>query len=132
MTGSPETTELESRLKTRGEVAAGGARGTMTGSPETTELESRLKTRGEVAERATGEPLRTMCPRRARRLTQPLTRRAKKKSPPLKKLNQNHQGSSLLKNLRPRLLGKRRRSICPWMNGRSSKPRRRVPSSTCG
>jgi len=90
-------------------AVAGGARGTTTGSPETTELESRLKTREEVVARVTGEPLRTMCPRRVRRLTQLLTPREKKKSPP-KKLNQSLQESSLLKSLRLRLLGKRRRS----------------------
>merc|ERR1719234_1072632 len=82
----------------------------MTGSPETTELESRLKTRGEAVERATGEPLRMMCPRKVRRQTQLSTPRAKKKSPPSKKLNQNLQGSSLRKSWRLRLPGKRRRS----------------------
>merc|ERR550534_2533560 len=43
---------------------AGAERGTMTGSPGTTELESRLKTREEAAARVTGELLRTMSARR--------------------------------------------------------------------
>merc|ERR1719462_576918 len=69
-------------------AAAGAARGTMTGSLETTELESRLKTREEVVARVTGEPLRTMCLRRVRRRTQLSTLRARKKSPLLRRRTQ--------------------------------------------
>merc|ERR1719237_485495 len=60
---------------------AGAERGTMTGSPGTTELESRLKTREEAAARVTGELLRTMCPRRVRKQTPLSTLRARKKLP---------------------------------------------------
>merc|ERR1719209_2664814 len=112
-------------------VAAGAARETMTGSLETTELESRLKTREEAAARATGEPLRMMCLRRVRRRTQPSTLKARKKSQPSRR-SQRLPENSLLKSWRQSLPGKRRRSRCPWTNGKPSKPRRRVPSSTCG
>merc|ERR550534_2205492 len=84
------------------------ARGTSTGSLATTELESRLRTSEEAVARATGEPSRTMCPRRARRRTPPWTPRARTKLPP--KRNQRHQESSPLKSWRQRLPGKRRRS----------------------
>merc|ERR1719391_1622759 len=90
-------------------AAAGVARGTMTERLETTELESRLKTREEVVARVTGEPLRTMCLRRVRRRTQLSTPRARKKSLPLRrspKLPEN----SLPKSWRLSLPGKRRRS----------------------
>lgn len=90
-------------------VAAGAARGTMTGSPGTTELESRLKTREEAAERETGEPLRMMCLRRVRRRTQPLTPRARKKSP-LRSKSPRLPENSLLKSWRQSWQGKRRRS----------------------
>merc|ERR1719150_3622967 len=59
-------------------VVAGAERGTMTGSPGTTELESRLKTREEAAARVTGELLRTMCPRRVRKQTPLSTLRARR------------------------------------------------------
>merc|ERR1719458_920061 len=49
-----------------------------------------------------------MCLRRAKKQTQPSTLRAKKKLP------------------------KRRSISLPWTNGRPSRPRRRVPNSTCG
>merc|ERR1719291_1273721 len=62
-------------------VVAGAERGTMTGSPGTTELESRLKTREEAAARVTGELLRTMCPRRVRKQTPLSTLRARRKLP---------------------------------------------------
>merc|ERR1719391_655110 len=90
-------------------AAAGAERGTMTGSLETTELESRLKIREEVVARVTGEPLRTMCLRRVRRRTQLSTPRARKKLPPLRrspKLPEN----SLPRSWRLSLPGKRRRS----------------------
>merc|ERR1719450_1843390 len=57
------------------------ARGTSTGSLATTELESRLRTSEEAVARATGEPSRTMCPRRAKRRTPPWTPRARTKLP---------------------------------------------------
>merc|ERR1719494_1202915 len=84
------------------------ARGTLTGSLATTELGSRLRTSEEAAARATGEPLRTMCPRRARRRTPPWTPRVRTKPPP--KRNLRLQESSPLKSWRQRLPGKRRRS----------------------
>merc|ERR1719225_212983 len=84
------------------------ARGTSTGSLATTELESRLRTSEEEVARATGEPSRTMCPRRARRRTPPWTPRARTKLP-LKK-NLRLQESSLPKSWRQRLPGKRRKS----------------------
>merc|ERR1719400_2569637 len=86
-------------------VAAGVARETMTGSLGTTELASRLKTSEEVAARVTGEPLRTMCLRRAKKQTQPSTLRAKKKLPPRR--SPRHQESSPLRNWRPSWQGKR-------------------------
>merc|ERR1719391_977957 len=82
------------------------ARGTSTGSLATTELESRLRTSEEAVARATGEPSRTMCPRRARRRTPPWTPRARTKLPP--KRNPRLQESSPLKRWRQRLPGKRR------------------------
>merc|ERR1719470_264704 len=85
------------------------ARGTLTGSLATTELESRLRTSEEAVARATGEPSRTMCPRRARRRTPPWTPRARTKPPPPKR-NLRLQESSPLKSWRQRLPGKRRRS----------------------
>merc|ERR1719410_1686291 len=89
-------------------VAEGVARGTMTGSPGTTELESRLKTREEAAARVTGELLRTMCPRRVRKQTPLSTLRARRKLPSRKspRLPEN----SLLKSWRQSWPGKRRRS----------------------
>jgi len=90
-------------------AAAGAARGTTTGSPGTTELESRLKTREEAAERETGEPLRMMCLRRARRRTQPSTQRARKKSR-LRSKSPRLPENSLLKSWRQSWQGKRRRS----------------------
>merc|ERR1719166_957896 len=84
------------------------ARGTLTGSLATTELESRLRTSEEAVARATGEPSRTMCPRRARRRTPLWTPRARTKPPP--KRNPRLQESSPLKSWRLRLPGKRRRS----------------------
>merc|ERR1719222_1700833 len=102
----------------------------MTGSPGTTELESRLKTREEAAARVTGELLRTMCPRRVRKQTPLSTLRARRKLPSRKspRLPEN----SLLKSWRQSWPGKRRRSRGPWTNGRNCKPRRRVLSLTCG
>lgn len=89
-------------------VVAGAERGTMTGSPGTTELESRLKTREEAAARVTGELLRTMCPRRVRKQTPLSTLRARRKLPSRKspRLPEN----SLLKSWRQSWPGKRRRS----------------------
>merc|ERR1712013_85547 len=84
------------------------ARGTSTGSLATTELESRLRTSEEAVARATGEPSRTMCPRRARRRTPPWTPRARTKLPP--KRNLRLQESLPPKSWRQRLSGKRRRS----------------------
>merc|ERR1719166_778835 len=84
------------------------ARGTLIGSLATTELESRLRTSEEAVARATGEPSRTMCPRRARRRTPPWTPRARTKLPP--KRNLRLQESSPPKSWRQRLPGKRRRS----------------------
>merc|ERR1719433_2344352 len=89
-------------------VEAVVARGTSTGSLATTELESRLRTSEEALARATGEPSRTMCLRRARRRTPPWTPRARTKLPP--KRNLKLQESSPLKSWRQRLPGKRRRS----------------------
>merc|ERR550519_1579760 len=111
-------------------VAAGVARETMTGSLGTTELASRLKTSEEVAARVTGEPLRTMCLRRERKQTQPSTLRAKRRLPPRR--SPRLQENSPLRNWRPSWQGQRRRSRWPWTNGRPSRPRRRVPNSTCG
>merc|ERR1719210_2144545 len=84
------------------------ARGTLTGSQATTELESRLRTSEGAVARATGEPSRTMCPRRARRRTPPWTPRARTKLPP--KRNLKLQENSPPKSWRQRLPGKRRRS----------------------
>merc|ERR1719209_319853 len=89
-------------------VAAGAERGTMTGSPGTTELESRLKTREEAAARATGELLRMMCPRRVRKQTPLSTLRARRKL--LSRKSPRLPENSLLKSWRQSWPGKRRRS----------------------
>merc|ERR1719219_2823834 len=68
------------------EKEAAVARGTLIGSLATTELESRLRTSEEAVARATGEPSRTMCPRRARKRTPPWTPRARTKLPPKRNL----------------------------------------------
>merc|ERR1719400_1966641 len=84
------------------------ARGTSIGSLATIELESRLRTSEEAVARATGEPSRTMCPRRVRRRTPPWTPRARTTLPP--KRNPRLQESSPPKSWRQRLPGKRRKS----------------------
>jgi len=89
-------------------AVAGVARGTMTGSPGTTELESRLKTREVAAARVTGELLRTMCPRRVRKQTPPWTLRARRK--PLSRKSPRLPENSLLKSWRQSWPGKKRRS----------------------
>merc|ERR550534_2009240 len=106
---------------------AGAERGTMTGSPGTTELESRLKTREEAAARVTGELLRTMCPRRVRKQTPLSTPRARRKLPSRKspRLPEN----SLLKSWRQSWPGKRVRKQTPLstLRARRKLPSRKSP-----
>merc|ERR1740123_303772 len=82
----------------------------MTGSPGTTELESRLKRREEVAARVTGGLLRTMCLRRARRRTPPLTLRERRKPPLWSRKSPRLRENSPPKSWRLSWPGKRRRS----------------------
>merc|ERR1712233_132108 len=80
-----------------------------TGSLGTTELESRLKTREEEAARVTGEPLRTMCLRKAKRLTPLSTPKARKKPPSRRSPKLPENSLQLKRRLRRNTRRKRRK-----------------------